>query len=140
MEAYEALAALPESQLDALIDLLTVECLSAHLQRPTELIGQLAQELGVQVRRYWRPDERWLCGYQKIQLVHLLGELRGSKYGRASEMMKKSELVTELANLFADAADGRLRDEPLAAKLNHWLPANLRPQSTVVACEPATAA
>jgi ParB family chromosome partitioning protein len=105
---------------------LTVECVTAHLQRKTALVWRLAEELGVEVRRYWRPDERWLSGYQKIQLAHLIGELRGPVYARAAENKKKSELVSELAKLFDDAANGRLEDATLAAKLNEWLPSNLR--------------
>ncbi|MDP9174499.1 MAG: ParB/RepB/Spo0J family partition protein [Planctomycetota bacterium] len=124
--AYEAVKRLSEKKLDALIDLLTVECVTAHLQRRTELVWQLAAELGVELRRYWRPDERWLSGYQKIQLAHLIGELRGPVYAKAAEIKKKSELVSELAKLFTDAAEGRMEDAKLAAKLNAWLPSNLR--------------
>ena len=86
----------PTRSWTRLIDLLTVECITAHLQRRTELVWRLAAELGVEVRRYWRPDERWLSGYQKIQLAHLIGELRGPVYARAAELKKKSELVADL--------------------------------------------
>lgn len=126
--AYDAIKGLSDRKLDGLIDLLTVECVTAHLQRKTALVWRLAEELGVAVRRYWRPDERWLSGYQKIQLAHLIGELRGPVFARAAENKKKSELVTELAKLFTDAADGRMEDAKLAAKLNEWLPSNLREQ------------
>ncbi len=126
--AYEALSKLSDKKVDALIELLIVECITAHLQRRTELVWRLAQELGVDVRRYWRPDERWLSGYQKIQLAHLIGELRGPVFVAPAESKKKSELVTELAKLFADAAEGRLEDAKLAAKVNAWLPSNLREQ------------
>ena len=125
-DAYATLQALPHKQVNALIDLLTVECVTAHLQRRTELVWRLAQELGVEVRRCWRPDERWLSGYQKIQLAHLIGELRGPVYATSAESKKKSELVADLAKLFADAAEGRIEDAKLAAKLNAWLPMNLR--------------
>ncbi len=125
-DAYTAMASLPDKTLDALIDVLAVECITAHLQRKTRLVGRLAAELGVDVRRYWRPDERWLSGYQKIQLAHLIGELRGPVYAKAAEVRKKSELVSQLAKLFADAAEGTLEDAKLAATLNGWLPSNLR--------------
>ncbi len=124
--AYDAIKGLSERKLDNLIDLLTVECVTAHLQRKTALVWRLAEELGVEVRRYWRPDERWLSGYQKIQLAHLIGELRGPVYAKAAETKKKSELVSELAKLFTDATEGRMEDVKLAAKLNAWLPSNLR--------------
>jgi ParB family chromosome partitioning protein len=125
-DAYAALQTLPDKQVNALIDLLAVECVTAHLQRRTDLVWRLAAELGVEVRRYWRPEERWLSGYQKIQLAHLIGELRGPVYAKAAEIKKKSELVSELAKLFTDAAEGRTEDAALAAKLNDWLPSNLR--------------
>ena len=99
-EAYAAVAALPAERLDALVDLLTVECVTAHLQRRTDLVCRLAEELGVDVRRHWRPDAAWLAGYQKAQLVHLTYQLRGPAYGGAAERKKKSELVAELAQLF----------------------------------------
>jgi ParB family chromosome partitioning protein len=123
--AYTALTAMPDKELNSLIDLLTVNCITAHLQRRTELVWILATELGVEVRRYWRPDERWLSSYQKIQLAHLFGELHGPRYAKATEIMKKSDIVIALAKLFTDAAEGRLEDS-LAAKVNAWLPSNLR--------------
>jgi hypothetical protein len=138
--AYDTLQKLSEKKLDALIDVLTVECITAHLQRRTELVWRLATELGVEVRRYWRPDERWLSGYQKIQLAHLIGELRGPSYAKAAELKKKSELVAELAKLFDDAAEGRLKDGALAGKLNAWLPFNLRDERSPERTEQASAA
>jgi ParB family chromosome partitioning protein len=138
--AYEALSKLSDKKVDALIELLIVECITAHLQRRTELVWRLAQELGVDVRRYWRPDERWLSGYQKIQLAHLIGELRGPVFIAPAESKKKSELVTELAKLFADAAEERLEDAKLAAKVNAWLPSNLREQPQSGRKERASAA
>ena len=117
---------MPDKELNGLIDLLTVNCITAHLQRRTEMVWTLATELGVEVRRYWRPDERWLSSYQKIQLTHLIGELTGPMYAKAAEVKKKTELVSQLAKLFTDAAEGRLEDT-LAAKVNAWLPSNLRP-------------
>jgi hypothetical protein len=137
--AYTALTAMPDKKLDSLIDLLTVECITAHLQRRTELVWRLATELGVEVRRYWRPDERWLSSYQKIQLTHLIGELTGPMYAKAAEVKKKSELVSQLAKLFTDAAEGRLEDT-LAAKVNAWLPSNLREEPKTEAMEQASAA
>jgi ParB family chromosome partitioning protein len=138
--AYDALKGLPDKKVDALIDLLTVECITAHLQRRTELVWRLATELGVNVRRYWRPDERWLSGYQKIQLAHLIGELQGAAHIAPAESKKKSELVAELAKLFGDAAEGRLADAKLAAKLNAWLPSNLRETPQAEGKERASAA
>jgi hypothetical protein len=128
--AYAALATLSPKKLDGLIDLLIVECITAHLQRRTGLVWRLAVELKVDVRKYWRPDERWLSGYQKIQLAHLVHELCGPAHGSAAEHKKKSELVANLAKLFGDAAEGRLDDAKLATKLNTWLPANLREEQS----------
>jgi hypothetical protein len=138
--AYDAMKGLSEKKLDSLIGLLTVECVTAHLQRRTQLVWQLALELGVNVRRYWRPDERWLCGFQKIQLAQLLGELRGPLYATDAPTKKKSELVGELAKLFTDAANGCLEDAAMATKLNDWLPSNLREAPPAPAGERASAA
>jgi ParB family chromosome partitioning protein len=138
--AYDAFQALSDKKLDGLIDLLTVECITAHLQRRTALVWRLATELGVEVRRFWRPDERWLTGYQKIQLAHLIGELRGPVYAKAAELKKKTELVSQLAKLFTDAAEGRMEDAKLAEKLNGWLPSNLRDESKEDATKQASTA
>jgi hypothetical protein len=96
--------------------------------------------LGVEVRRFWRPDERWLSGYQKIQLAHLIGELRGPVYARAAEIKKKSELVSDLAKLFAEAAEGRMEDAKVADKFNAWLPSNLREEPKQAPSEQVSAA
>jgi hypothetical protein len=136
--AYTVLAGLPDKQVNALIDVLTVECVMAHLQRRTELVWRLAGELDVDVRKVWRPDERWLSSFQKIQLASLIVELRGAAHAPA-ESKKKSELVSELARLFTDAAEGRMEDAKLAAALNAWLPSNLRdePKDDAAECESA---
>ena len=84
----------------------------------------------VDVRKAWRPDAAWLACYQKCQLAHLLAELIGSDYDPATETRKKSELVDVLAKLFADAADAKLDDKKLADRVNQWLPANLREQTS----------
>jgi len=138
--AYDAFQALSDKKLDALIDVLTVESITAHLKRRTELVWRLATELGVEVRRFWRPDERWLSGYQKIQLAHLIGELRGPVYAKAAELKKKSELVSDLAKLFTEAAEGRMEDAKVAAKFNAWLPSNLREEPQTDSKEQASAA
>jgi ParB/RepB/Spo0J family partition protein len=122
---YARLADMSGSKVDALIDLLTVECISAHLQRRTPLVHHLAEELEVNIRTHWRPDAAWLSGFQKIQLSHLITELVGPGQTPAPER-KKSELVEVLATLFTDAADGKLADKALSDRVNQWLPANLR--------------
>lgn len=123
---YERLEKLSASKLDDLIELLTVECLTAHMLRRTELVHLLATELKVDFRSVWRPDAKWLDGFQKIQLAHLMSELRGPVYNPSAEKRKKSELVEALATLFAEAAEGKLEDKKLAERVNRWLPANLR--------------
>lgn len=122
---FKQLEKVSSSKLDALIDLLIVECITAHLQRPTELVHHLATLLKVDVRDHWRPDAAWLSSFQKIQLAHLAVELQGSAHAPAPET-KKSELVELLATLFADAANGSLEDKRLMARVNAWLPSNLR--------------
>jgi hypothetical protein len=73
-------------------------------------------------------------------LTHLIGELRGPVYAKAAEVKKKTELVSQLAKLFTDAAEGSLEDAKLAEKLNAWLPSNLRVVPKVEATEQASAA
>ena len=108
--------------MDALITVLTVEALTAHLSRPTALIGVLANELKVDVRQQWRPDDVWLSGYTKLQLADLLGTLCGPAIGAAALKAKKSELVTQAATYFAAASEGKLTDSVSAERINAWLP------------------
>jgi ParB family chromosome partitioning protein len=129
-KGYEQLGKLSVSKVDALIDLLVVECVTAHMQRQTELVHHLAMELKVNVRDHWRPDAAWLSGFQKIQLAHLIVELKGAVNAPAPER-KKSDLVQQLAKLFADASGGKLEDRQLAEQVNSWLPANLRAEGVV---------
>ena len=124
LEAYEQLESLSEKKLDALIDVLVVELVTAHLQRPTALVAKLAEELKVNVRGDWTPDTEWLGGFQKIQLSHLVMELKGAVHAPPPER-KKSELVEQLTKLFADAAEANLEDRALAETVSSWLPANL---------------
>ena len=115
------------SNLPNLSSLLVGECLTAHLQRRTELVHLLAAELKVDFRRSLAAsDAAWLAGYQKIQLAHLMAELHGKGYDPTRETRKKSELVDALAKLFSDAAEGKLGDKQLAERANAWLPSNLR--------------
>jgi hypothetical protein len=123
-DAYQKFGDLSPAKLDTLIELLTVECLTAHLQRRTDLVHHLAVELKVNIRDHWRPDAAWLSGYQKIQLMQFTTELKGPLHAPGER--KKSELVDALATLFSDAAEGKLADKSLAEKLNLWLPSNLR--------------
>ncbi len=123
---YDRLCALSDKKMDALVDLLTVECITAHMLRRTEMVHLLSTELAVELRKFWRPDAAWLAGYQKIQLVHLLAELYGPTYSPDQERRKKSELVEALSKLFTDAAEGKLEDKKLSERVNRWLPSNMR--------------
>jgi hypothetical protein len=55
-------------------------------------------------------------------------------------LKKKSELVSDLAKLFTEAAEGRMEDAKVAAKFNGWLPSNLRDEPKAKATEQASAA
>jgi ParB family chromosome partitioning protein len=123
-DAYRKLCKVPEKVLDRLIAVLITDCLSGHGQRETPLLGILAKELDVSVRKHWTPDADWLSGYQKIQLADLIGTLKGSVYGSAALQRKKSELVEELAALFSQAANAPqgFNDPALAERVNSWMP------------------
>lgn len=125
-QAYELISGLSKSKLEALIEVLTVELLTCHPLRATPLVGRLAGELKVDLRKAWKPDAAWLSSYRKGQLAHLLAELHGPTYSPAHETRKKTELVEAVAKLFADAADGKLEDVKLAERVNRWMPSCLR--------------
>ena len=131
-EAYGRLMEFGDDLLDALLADLTVETLAGSTHRRNPLTARLVADLAIELRGPivgeacnaggWVPAAAWLKGYKKIQLAHLMGELRGAAYGSAAERMKKSELVAVLAGLFADAAAGKLEDSMLAKRLNRWTP------------------
>lgn len=130
VEAFQSLGKLSDKKLDALIEVLIIGFLVAHLQRPTALIAHLAVELKVNVREDWTPDATWLDSYQKIQLAHLCIEFAGTMAAPPTDR-KKSDLVKQLSQLFADARNGGIGDKALAERVNTWLPANLRPETTL---------
>jgi ParB family chromosome partitioning protein len=132
-DGYKRLIGLTDAKVDALNDILIVECITAHLLHRTELVHHLAGELKVNIREHWRPDAIWLSSYQKIQLSHLMAELRGQVYNPALETRKKSELVELLDKLFTDATDGKLEDKQLADRINRWLPSNLKEEKAEAA-------
>ena len=132
-EAYTILTRLTEKQLDAAIAMLIAETITGHGHRATPLVQVLAKELGVSLRTRWTPDAEWLAGYQKAQLAHLSGTLRGEAHGTAALSRKKSELVEELAALFSQAATDPkgIPDAAVAERANVWLPAVLREEAEV---------
>jgi ParB family chromosome partitioning protein len=71
-QGYEQLEKLSGAKLNALIDLLIVDCVTAHMQRPTPLVQHLGQELKINIRDHWKPDASWLSSFQKYQLAHLV--------------------------------------------------------------------
>ena len=127
-DAYDAVATLRGKKLDRLIDVLLADCLTAHGPRTTPLIRRLAKELRVNVRDHWTPDAKWLSGYQRIQLAHLIGEFGGPASRTAALNRKKSALVEELAALFSQAANapGGIEDKGLVKRVNAWVPSVLQ--------------
>jgi hypothetical protein len=121
---------LSDEQLDRLIDLLIVQAVSGSLNHHNGLIVELVQDLGVELRDFWTPDAGWFTGYRKIQLAHLIGELRGKVHGHAAERMKKSELVESVSTLFAKAKAGEFDDAELCKRINEWLPSCVRLESS----------
>jgi ParB family chromosome partitioning protein len=124
-KGYDQLGKLSGARLEKLIDLLVVDCVTAHMQRRTELIYHLARQLKVNIRDHWRPNAEWFASFRKIQLAHLITEIKGTMQTPEPER-KKTELVELLAKLFADAADGKLEDKQLETAVNEWLPSNMR--------------
>jgi ParB family chromosome partitioning protein len=124
IDAYAKLAKLKPEKLDAIIELLVVECLTANLARPTPFIRLLVDELKVDVRTTWTPDGHWLSGFTKLQLSNLVTELKGAVNAPANDR-KKSDLVTQSAVLFEQARERKLDDSALRDRVNKWMPSAL---------------
>jgi ParB family chromosome partitioning protein len=112
---YEAIKALDEADLDALHRLLPVLCFGQgfcdRLDTGDSFFNQVACDLGVDMRKWWRPDAAYLKRRTKAQLLEI-AQASGAMDTLGSTPYTKAELVTALSTYFAGETD--------AAR--NWLP------------------
>jgi ParB family chromosome partitioning protein len=122
---YDAVKVLGDDELDALHVLLAALSFGQNncerLDTGESLFNRVAQDLAIDMRSHWRPDEAFLKRRTREQLVSIASEC-GYAEGRSGlPGYKKSELVTGLLRHFADALAAA---KPSAAqkKAITWLP------------------
>jgi hypothetical protein len=115
VDAFERLGQLSEKKLDGLIDVLVVELVTAHLERPTPLVVRLTQE----------PNADWLGSLQKIQRAHLVTELKGPVHAHRRRTGRRASLLRNWPSSLPMVQRARARRET-GWDGHKWLPANLR--------------
>src|SRR3546814_20887591 len=75
------------------------------LDTEVSLFNQVAQDLGVSMREWWRPDDAFLAGIRRAELEQVAIESGASlRMGRLASM-RKADLVQALAKHFQRTAD-----------------------------------
>jgi len=125
-EAYNALKALSDSQLDEIQNLFTaLEFGSCHLDMldtsENTLFNVVAMDLKVDMREFWTPDEGFLKRRNKVQLQSIINESGNQKHFHNIDKYKKGEIVKSLGQVFAKA---KTLEAPDADDLKSvfWLP------------------
>jgi len=125
-EAYNALKALSDSQLDEIQTLFTaLEFGSCHLDMldtsENTLFNVVAMDLKVDMREFWTPDEGFLKRRNKVQLQSIINESGNQKHFHNIDKYKKGEIVKSLGQVFAKA---KILEAPDADDLKSvfWLP------------------
>lgn len=83
----------------------------------------LAGDLGVDIRRYWRPTgaNTW-SRTTKAQILGVLAELGGPAFVRRYDTLRKDSLVTAIDQVFSGSADV---DGDIRERAARWLPAGM---------------
>jgi ParB family chromosome partitioning protein len=127
-EVYNAVKALGEDDLDRLLTFGAAIAFGQSLcdrldTDPDSLFNRVAADLGIDMRRHWRPDEAFLRRRSRAQLEQILRELGRSPSD--CRHLTKQELVERLESNFLRAASEANPDEP-DRLVNDWLPGAMR--------------
>lgn len=126
VKVYEAVKAMPDPELERLHTLLTVLTFGQgsldSLDRGRSLFNAVAGDLGIDMRRNWRPDAAFLSKRRKDQLVEIAKESGASIRMGALKDYSKAGLVEALVKHFerTKAAPDDAPDYDL--KVRDWLP------------------
>jgi ParB family transcriptional regulator, chromosome partitioning protein len=122
---YEAVKALSDQALDRLLLLLPVLCFGqTHLEAldtGDTLFNRVSQDLGMDMRAYWRPDAEFLTRRTLPQLTEIAREAGLS----TARNWRKPELVSRLLRHFEEA-HATTSDLPAYRKACEWLPEAMR--------------
>ncbi len=124
-QAYDAIQSLTDEQLESILLFLEVAEFGQDMVDRLDtyedsLFNKIAQDLSVDMRDYWRPDEGFLKRRNRVQLQQIINEAGASAYYGSAANYKKGELVTSMTKYFQRAKTDKATDtEKLAAS---WLP------------------
>jgi len=124
---YEALRRLDDGELDALLCLVLVLCFGQEsldvLDSEESFFNRIALDLQVDMRAFWRPDETFLHGRTREQLVAIAVESGAEANRGRLRTYSKRELVNMLVRYFKRTANLETAAPQTAdAKGREWLP------------------
>lgn len=132
-----AVRSLTEAQLDRLIALLLVLCFGTGQMEAAEPSGTLfeglAKDAGVAMRDVWTPDEAFLAGLRRDDLVKVAGDGGALRKQPSLGNASKRELVQGLARYFKRTADPKAELDEYEGRGRTWLPTCMQFGATVPA-------
>jgi ParB family chromosome partitioning protein len=125
---YQTLKGLPSEELDAIVALLLVSCFGLDHQSSLEpeFLNYVASDLEVDMRSVWSPDEEFLLGLSKAQLLEIARDTGATSVISFGRMTHKGQLVSGLVRYFSMADDEANRDDARFAEARKWLPGVMR--------------
>ena len=113
---YGAVKRLSDADLDALHLLLPVLCFGQgfcdRLDTEESFFNQVACDLGVDMRQWWRPDTAYLKRRTKAQLLEIVTDSGAAETFGSVAKATKAELITALSTYFASDTE----------EARNWLP------------------
>ncbi len=145
VKTYEAVKALDDAALERLHLLMTTLAFGQgtldRLDRGPSLFNAVAQDLGIDMRRHWRPDAAFLSKRRRSQLADIAKESGATARLAALKDYPKGKLVEALVKHFERTKDVADDAPDYDVKGRDWLPgAMLFPAVTSDPVEPAVPA
>lgn len=127
LDVQNAVRRLPDEELDTLLVLLPTLCLGQdHLETVDEgdtVFNLVASDVGVAVRRWWRPDAAFFALLKREQLLQVAADSGAATQLTGMNGWTKGRLVEELATYFANHTDPNKEADRSALT---WLPGLLQ--------------
>lgn len=125
-DLHEAVTRLADEDLDRILVVIPILAIGQHeldrLGTPDKPFGRFALDLGVEVRRMWRPDAAFLEQLKRAELCEVATQSGASgSMGRLADY-KKGELVRFLESYFERTAGREPHAEESREKGRTWVP------------------
>ena len=107
VDTYEAVKALSDEQLERLFTVITALTFGqgdvSALDTQDSLFNRVADDLAVDMRDHWKPDEAFLSRRSKPQLIDIATESGAAAHRTGISTYKKGELVNAIRTHFTNA-------------------------------------